>query len=114
MMKRWPFAIFVIVALGFITFARAESENSDSMFELYSWQDGHTWNFSILPASNTRKLDTEIKHDGGPLQGLDKMKEKLLTMKEGDHIAWQKRAESGFVYPPHSVIEEISDYAKSI
>ena len=114
MMKRSLLAVMVIAILGMMTLARADSEISGSMFELYSWQEGNTWNFSVLPASNARKLDTEIKHGGGPLRGLDKMKEKLLSMKEGDRIAWQERSDSGFVYPPNAVIEEISDYAKSI
>jgi hypothetical protein len=68
-----------------------------------------------LPAAhNTAKAAVEIKQDGGPLRGTSKVKEKLLTMKEGDTISWQERAESGMVYPPELVIEDIRGYAQAV
>jgi len=93
----------------------AEAPAQPSKYEIYSWKNGNDWEYSLLPASkNTTKAAVEIKHEGGPLRGSSKVKEKLLTMKEGDSVSWQERANSGMVYPPDLVIEDIKGYAQSV
>ena len=89
-------------------------DGGPAKYELYSWKDGNEWDYSLLPVSKEHRLLAEIKHKGGPLRGAGKIKEKLLSMKEGDQIFWQARVENGLVYPPNPVMEDIGDYAKTV
>jgi len=83
-------------------------------YVMYSWKDGNEWDYSLLPASKEHQVLAEIKHKGGPLRGAGKIKEKLLAMKEGDKITWQARTETGLVYPPNPVMEDIVGYARTV
>ena len=104
-----------MVFLGVLGSRLWAAERPREKFEIYSWKSGNDWDFSVIPAAqNTSKAAIEIKQSGGPLRGTSKVKEKLLSMKEGDSISWQERASSGLVYPPELVIEDIHAYAQSV
>ena len=105
------------ILLGIIGLAEMSSakDKKPHQFELYSWKSGNEWEYALVPAgSNSTKAAVELKNDGGPLHGAGKMKETLLKMKEGDKISWQERADSGLVYPPDLVMDDIKGYAQSV
>lgn len=106
--------VVFLLAVGWCAGVSSPTYAASSNYELYSWKSGNSWEFSLLPGSNSDMAAVEIKRSGGPLRGTSKVKEKLLNMKEGDVISWQERAKSGMVYPPEPIIEEIADYAKAV
>src|SRR5262245_1255709 len=105
--------MLIVAGLFMAPLVHADNELSPTRYDLYSWKDGHEWNYSLIPADKSHMVDAEIKQ-ANPAQGTSKMKAKLLDMREGDKITWQQRSEGGFVIPPNPVVEEIQDYANSV
>lgn len=113
MKKGMLFAVLAVSLFGASPCSCAENK-TPSKYDLYSWKVGNDWNYSLVPSTNEHKATAEIKNSGRPLHGAGQVKEKLLDMKEGDNISWQERAESGMLYPPPLVMQDITDYAQTV
>jgi hypothetical protein len=74
-------------------------------YELYSWQDGNQWNFSLLVGTNREKTLEEIKAENTVLRGVDALTSALEQMPAGQHITWSSRETLSF--PAEDVIEQI-------
>ena len=57
-------------------------------YELYSWQDGSTWKFSLLVGTNREKSLDEIKSADVVLSGVDALKTTLQKVPSGQYITW--------------------------
>ena len=74
-------------------------------YELYSWQDGNQWNFSLLVGTNREKTLEEIKAENTVPHGVDALASALEQMPAGQYIIWSSRETLSF--PAEEVIEQI-------
>lgn len=76
-------------------------------YELYSWQEGDQWYFSLLVGTNREKTLDEIKAADTVLHGVGALTSALEQMPEGQYITWSTRETLSF--PPEDVIEQIEN-----
>jgi hypothetical protein len=74
-------------------------------YELYSWQEGGTWKFSLLVGTNREKRLEEIKSTDAIFSGVDALMAALEQMPEGQYITWSSRETLSF--PPEEIIEQV-------
>ena len=74
-------------------------------YELYSWQDGNEWKFSILVGTNREKTLDEIKSANIVLSNVDELKSILEQIPAGQYITWLSKETLSF--PPQEVIKQI-------
>ena len=74
-------------------------------YELYSWQEGSQWKFSILIGTNREKTLDEIKAEETVLHGVEALIAALQQMPAGQYITWSSRETLSF--PPAEVVEQI-------
>ena len=74
-------------------------------YELYSWQDGSQWRFSILVGTNREKTLDEIKSADVAISGIDELKSTLEQIPAGQYITWSTRETLSF--PPEDVLKQV-------
>jgi len=79
-------------------------------YELYSWQDGGQWKFSVLVGTNRVKTLEEIKSADVVLAGVEAVKSALERMPEGQYIIWSSKETLSF--PPEDIIKQIEQTCK--
>ena len=79
-------------------------------YELYSWQDGGQWKFSVLVGTNREKTLDEIKTADVVLSGVDALKSTLEKMPAGQYITWSSRETLSF--PPEDMRNQIEQACK--
>ena len=111
-MKTVKYLMFAILVGSLISGCGATSEPTitpfpESMkgYELYSWQDGNQWNFSLLVGTNREKTLDEIKDSKTVLRGVEKLTSALEQMPAGQYITWSSRDKLSF--PPDDIIEQV-------
>src|SRR5262245_31505797 len=91
-------------------------------YELYSWKEGDTWNFNVLPDTNRQKTVEEVFDPKKVLRGFDQLKKKLSEMPTGTRIGWFDRLTIGGArlvgserlgYPPEKLVDEVMQFARS-
>lgn len=94
-------------------------------WELYSWPDGNTWNFSFLIGTNRLKSLPEVTGATGPealirVTGVDSAKMVLNKFPAGESVmlvgqGWLQNAWRGqygnLQLPPQSMIDELKAFA---
>jgi len=90
----------------------AATQLAESMkgYELYSWQDGSLWNFSVLVGTNREKTLTEIKSADAVLPGMDALKSTLEKIPAGQYVTWSLRETLSF--PPDDMIKQVEQICK--
>ncbi len=80
---------------------------SESMkgYELYSWQDGGQWRFSLLVRTNREKTLDEIKSTDTVLLGVDALKSALEKVPSGQYITWSSKETLSF--PPDDIVKQV-------
>jgi hypothetical protein len=79
-------------------------------YELYSWQDGGQWKFSLLVGTNREKSLDEIKSADAVLSGVDALKSALERMPEGQYVTWSSRETLSF--PPEDIRTQVEQACK--
>jgi len=79
-------------------------------YELYSWQDGNQWKFSILVGTNREKALDEIKSADVVLSSMDALKSRLEEIPAGQYITWSSK--ETFSFPPDDIIEQVEQTCK--
>ena len=74
-------------------------------YELYSWQDGNQWVFSLLVGTNREKTLEEIKSTDTILPDVRALTTKLQTVPSGQYVTWSSR--KPFSFPPNDVIKQV-------
>ena len=74
-------------------------------YELYSWQDGNQWKFSLLTGTNREKTLDEIKSADTVLSGVEALTSALEKMPSGQFITWSVRETLSF--PPEEMIAQV-------
>ena len=111
-MKAVNYLAFVILIVPLLSACGTASQSTPTPFpesmkgyELYSWQDGNQWYFSILVGTNREKTLDEIKSADTVLQGIDALTSALEQMPAGQNITWSTRDTLSF--PSDEVIQQI-------
>jgi hypothetical protein len=60
-------------------------------YELYSWQEGDQWKFSLLIGTNREKTLEEIKSADVVLSGVEALSSTLEKIPAGQYITWSSR-----------------------
>ena len=104
--------LFVVLSTILLTACGAASEPAATPFpesmkgyELYSWQDGSQWRFSILIGTNREKTLEEIKSADVTLSGVEELKSTLEQIPAGQYITWSTRETLSF--PPEDILKEV-------
>lgn len=97
-------------------------------YELYSWQNGSNWNFTLITGTNRTKSFDEIIAPGNTLTGdgfvklsvtgLDELKKVLVLLPGGEQVFWAGmdltgQVPSGTVYltfPDQGVIDDLTRF----
>ena len=79
-------------------------------YELYSWQDGNQWRFSLLVGTNREKTLDEIKDTKTVLLGVDALTAALEQMPAGQYVTWSSRETLSF--PPDDIIEQVKQISE--
>jgi len=74
-------------------------------YELYSWQEGNQWNFSLLVGTNREKTLDEIKSIDTILPNIDALTSTLEKVPSGQSITWSSRETLAF--PPEIILKQI-------
>ena len=113
-MKTVKYLMLAVFVLPFLSGCGAASRSSPAPFpesmkgyELYSWQDGNQWYFSLLVGTNREKTLEEIKAEKTALRGVEALTSALEQMPEGQYITWSSRETLSF--PPEDVIEQVEN-----
>ena len=85
----------------------AATQAAESMkgYELYSWQDGSQWKFSLLVGTNREKTLNEIKSTDTVLLSVDALKFALEIVSSGQYITWSSK--DALSFPPDDIIKQV-------
>jgi hypothetical protein len=97
----------LLVGCGAASSESAATPFAESMkgYELYSWQDGNTWRFSLLTGTNREKSLGEIKSADLVLSDVEALEAALQQMPSGQYITWSSKETLSF--PPQEIIERV-------
>ena len=79
-------------------------------YELYSWQDGNQWKFSLLVGTNREKTLDEVKSTDTVLLGMDALKSTLEKVSSGQYITWSSKEDLSF--PPDEIIKQVEQIGR--
>ena len=79
-------------------------------YELYSWQEGDQWKFSLLIGTNREKTLDEIKAADVVLPGVEALTSTLEKIPAGQYITWSSRATLSF--PPEEIRNQVEKVCK--
>jgi hypothetical protein len=87
-------------------------------YELYSWQVGREWYFTLITGTNRPKRYDELGLGSNTVQedwvkitvqGTDDLKATLGQLPPGTHVAWM-----GSVHPPRRVVKQIQAHCQNL
>ena len=116
-MRTKPSLFFIILLAILLSGCRtavrpAATQAAESMkgFELYSWQDGSQWKFSLLAGTNREKTLDEITSTDTLLDGVDALRSALEIISPGQTITWS--AKDPLSFPPDDMIQQVEQICK--
>jgi hypothetical protein len=74
-------------------------------YELYSWQEGNQWRFSLLIGTNRLKTVDEIKAADTLLPDVDTLIARLKKVPAGQYVTWTSRETVAF--PPDGILRQV-------
>jgi hypothetical protein len=79
-------------------------------YELYSWQDGDQWYFSVLVGTNRNKTLDEIRSPGSAFKGAEALEAALKTIPAGQWVTWFSG--NTLAFPPDEVVAQVQQVCK--
>lgn len=79
-------------------------------YELYSWQDGGSWRFSILVGTNREKTLEEIQSPDATLDGVEALQAALERIPAGQFVTWLSRG--GPAFPPSETVARVQQVCR--
>jgi 1-deoxy-D-xylulose 5-phosphate reductoisomerase len=111
-MRSIPYLVFVILLAAILSGCRSAATPTatdlpESMkgYELYSWQEGSQWRFSLLVGTNREKTLSEIQSVDVVLRGMDALKATLERIPAGQYVTWSTKETLSF--PPDEMIRQV-------
>jgi len=79
-------------------------------YELYSWQEGSRWKFSLLAGTNREKTLDEITSTNNALEDVDMLRSALDGVSPGQTITWS--AKGSLSFPPDDIVRQVEQICK--
>ena len=79
-------------------------------YELYSWQEGDQWKFSLLIGTNRDKTLEEIKSADVVLADVDALLATLEKIPAGQYVTWSSKETLSF--PPQDIRRQVEQVCK--
>ena len=116
-MRTKPSLIFAILLGVLLSGCRTEGQPAATLpaesmkgYELYSWQEGSQWKFSLLIGTNREKTLDEITSTATVLDGVDALQPALEVVSPGQTITWS--AEEPLSVPPEDILNQVEQICK--
>jgi hypothetical protein len=122
MAKLSAFLLSAVLLAGFLVTAvpalaapepaapQAEKKRSFKGWELYSWQEGTEWRYSLLPGTNRLKFESEIKNPKTS-RNLKEIEAEINQLASSEWLTWEGRgrdqkatANCALAYPPRQTV----------
>lgn len=81
-------------------------------YELYSWQVGEVWYFSLLVGTNRLKTPDEISSSETRLEGLEALERELDELPRGERVFWSAQRVQYTTLPPDEMIDAVRTYCR--
>jgi hypothetical protein len=85
-------------------------EESMKGYELYSWQQGDHWVFSLLVGTNREKTLEEIRSSDTVLPDVNALISVLEKVPSGQYITWSSKETLSF--PPADIMKQVEQVCK--
>jgi hypothetical protein len=79
-------------------------------YELYSWQEGDRWYFSVLIGTNRNKTLDEIRSPGSSFKSLEALEAALKTIPAGQWVTWPSG--DALAFPSDEVVAQVQQVCK--
>ena len=89
----------------------AQLPESMKGYELYSWQDGNQWKFSLLVGTNREKTLAEIKSPDTVLLGIAALESALKRVPSGQYVTWSSG--ETLTFPPDNIVQRVEEACKN-
>jgi hypothetical protein len=116
-MRTKPSLFFAILLALFLSGCKTGAQPSATLpaesmkgFELYSWQDGSQWKFSLFTGTNREKTLEEIQSAGSVLDGMEALRSTLEAISPGQTITWSAKGTLSF--PPEEILQQVEQICK--
>jgi hypothetical protein len=86
------------------------SAESVKGYELYSWQEGDQWAFSLLAGTNRTKSLEEIKSGDARLPDVEALIARLEKIPAGQYVTWS--SQETLAFPPDEILRQIERVCK--
>jgi len=91
-------------------------------YELYSWQSGNNWNFTLITGTNRNKTIEEITSGDNTeadwvklsVTGTEALRVILSRLPEAESVFWGTISGTVTGYPPEDIINTVADNAKQL
>jgi hypothetical protein len=81
-------------------------------YELYSWQEGEVWYFSLLVGTNRLKTPDEISAPETRLEGLKALERELDRLPGGERVFWSAQRVRNTALPADEMMDAIRAYCR--
>jgi hypothetical protein len=82
-------------------------------YDLYSWQAGGAWHFSLLPGANRLRSFDEIQNAEMTMEGVSALKSKLRKLPAGEKVKWSARV-ANTEMPNKETVDDVSRFATQV
>jgi len=91
----------------------AAAPAADAGYDLYSWNAGGAWHFSILPGANRLRSFDEVKNAEISVEGVSALKSKLRKLEAGEKVRWSARV-ANTEMPSKETVDDLSRFATQL
>jgi len=81
-------------------------------YELYSWQSGERWYYSLLPGTNRIKSFAEISAENVRLPDTEALMMELGRLPAGEWVYWTTQRVPGTGLPAGEILAQVMDYCE--
>lgn len=82
-------------------------------YDLYSWQAGGAWHFSLLPGANRLRSFDEIQNAEMTMEGVSALKSKLRKLPAGETVRWSARVVNTEM-PNKETVDDVSRFSAQV
>jgi hypothetical protein len=116
-MRTKPSLFFAILLTVFLSGCKTGAQpvatlppESMKGYELYSWQEGSQWKFSLLTGTNREKTLDEILSTGTALDSMEALRSALKGISPGQTITWS--AKEPLSLPPEEILQQVEQICR--
>jgi hypothetical protein len=82
------------------------------VFELYSWQQGKEWRYSLWEGTTTVRSPETVRARKNQLPNTTFLKGRIAALPTGGRVYWRENRSAGFSLPSQELTKEIREFAE--